>query len=126
MPDITAYEHGARKLQARTGPDPGDEFSQDAAMNRKPPLGVGLTEKVDRHRSETDKSDFRKSDPEKDAAGQSEDRHAGGSNDGVVSANPRVLSGKEDGDATFPFDRPPRDTHERPAQNPDPNKGPSG
>ncbi|SMH53953.1 hypothetical protein [Mesorhizobium australicum] len=115
MPEITAYEHGARKLEARTGPDPSDEFSQDAAENRKPPLGIGLTEKVDRHRSETDKSDFRDMTPEKDAEGQFEDRHAGGSNDGVTSANPRVLSGNEDGDATFPLDRPSHDTDERPA-----------
>ncbi len=63
MANVTAYEHGARKLRAKTGPDPSDEFSQDAAENRKPPLGVGLSEKVDRHRSETDKSDLRASTP---------------------------------------------------------------
>ncbi|WP_156465014.1 hypothetical protein [Mesorhizobium sp. Root552] len=44
--------------------------------------------------------------PERDAEGQSEKHHKGGSNDGVSSANPRVISGKEDGDATFPFERP--------------------
>lgn len=125
MAKVTAYEHGARKLRAKTGPDPSDEFSQDAAENRKPPLGVGLSEKVDRHRSETDKSDFRDSNPETDAEGQVEDRHAGGSNDGVVSANPRVLSGNEDGDATFPVE-PPRDNHSRPTLKPDFNKGWSG
>ncbi len=125
MANVTAYEHGARKLRAKTGPDPSDEFSQDAAENRKPSLGVGLTEKVDRHRSETDKSDFRDSTPEKDAEGQVKDRHAGGSNDGLASANPRVLSGNEDGDATFPV-KPPRDTHGRPSPKPGPNKGWSG
>lgn len=41
--------------------------------------------------------------PEADAKGQSEKNHKGGSNDGTVSANPRVISGNEDGDATFPF-----------------------
>lgn len=46
MPDITADEHGARKLRARIGPDPSDEFSQDAAENRKLPLGVGLSERL--------------------------------------------------------------------------------
>ncbi len=46
-----------------------------------------------------------KSGPEKDARGQSEKNHKGGSNDGVSSANPRVLSGNESGDATFPFKR---------------------
>lgn len=43
--------------------------------------------------------------PEKDAQGQSESNHKGGSNDGVSSADPRVISGKEDGDATFPLDQ---------------------
>lgn len=41
--------------------------------------------------------------PEADAEGQSEKHHSGGVNDGVSSANPRVLSGNDDGDATFPF-----------------------
>lgn len=43
MPTETAYEHGARKLTPRTGPDPNDDFSQDAAENKKPPHGIGLT-----------------------------------------------------------------------------------
>jgi hypothetical protein len=42
---------------------------------------------------------------EKDARGQSESKHAGGSNDGVTSADPRALSKKENGDATFPLDQ---------------------
>ena len=46
MADKTDYEHGARKLMAKSGRDPNDEFSQKAAANKKPPLGVGLTEKV--------------------------------------------------------------------------------
>ena len=41
--------------------------------------------------------------PERDAEAQSEKRHKGGKNDGVISANPRVISGKKDGDATFPI-----------------------
>lgn len=44
MPTQTAYEHGARKLEPRTGPDPNDDFSQEAAENKKPPDGMGLTE----------------------------------------------------------------------------------
>jgi hypothetical protein len=44
MPEKTAYETGARKYPARTGPDPSDEFSQKAAENRKPPSGVGITQ----------------------------------------------------------------------------------
>ncbi|MBZ9870220.1 hypothetical protein LB542_04990 [Mesorhizobium sp. BR1-1-9] len=39
--------------------------------------------------------------PEADAKGQSEKNHKGGQSDGVSSANPRVISGEEDGDATF-------------------------
>ena len=46
-----------------------------------------------------------KSSPEADAKGQSENNYKGGTNDGVSSANPRVLSGKDDGDATFPLQR---------------------
>ncbi|MFK0692829.1 hypothetical protein ACFX5Q_32465 [Mesorhizobium sp. IMUNJ 23033] len=46
-----------------------------------------------------------KGSPEADAKGQSEKNHKGGTNDGVSSANPRVLSGNEDGDATFPLQR---------------------
>jgi hypothetical protein len=109
MPEHSEYETGARILKSATGPDPRDAFSQKAAENKKPPLGMGLTEKSDRERSEADKSDLRggrTGGPESDAKGQSEQNHAGGSNDGTTSANPRVLSGDESGDATFPLKRP--------------------
>jgi len=109
MKDKPAYETGVQKLQTLKGPDPRDEFSQKAAENQKPPLGMGLAEKID-ERSEADKSDLRDSargQPENDAAGQSETRHAGGHNDGTTSASPRVLSGDDSGDATFPL-KPPR------------------
>jgi hypothetical protein len=43
--------------------------------------------------------------PEADAKGQSEKNHKGGTSDGVSSANPRVISGNDDGDATFPYKR---------------------
>jgi hypothetical protein len=43
--------------------------------------------------------------PEADAKGQSEKNHKGGTSDGVSSANPRVISGNDDGDATFPYQR---------------------
>jgi hypothetical protein len=42
--------------------------------------------------------------PESDARGQFAKTQHGGKNDGVISANPRVLSGKKDGDATFKSD----------------------
>src|SRR4051812_49424351 len=109
MANNTAYEHGARKLKEHIGPDSSDDFSQEAAENKKPANGMGLTEKSSQERSEADKSDLRGSgtgSPEEDAAGQSESNHAGGSNNGMSSANPRVLSGDEDGDATFPLRRP--------------------
>ena len=51
------------------------------------------------------KEPIRKPGPEADAKGQSETSHMGGTNDGVTSANPRVLSPKKDGDATFPIKR---------------------
>jgi len=41
--------------------------------------------------------------PEADAKGQSESNHKGGGNDGVSSADPRVFSRKDNGDATFPL-----------------------
>lgn len=44
MPAKAEYEHGARKLEPRTGSDPSDEFSQDAAKNKKPRDGAGLSE----------------------------------------------------------------------------------
>ena len=109
MSNDNKRETGARILKSATGPDPRDNFSQEAAENKKPPLGIGLSEKSDQERSETDKSDLRgvtKAGPEGDARGQSEKNHKGGTNDGVSSANPRVLSGNDDGDATFPLRRP--------------------
>lgn len=101
------YESGARKLEPASGPDPRDGFSQKAAENKKPPRGVGLTEANREERSQDDWSDLRdqKTGVERDARGQSEKNHAGGSNDGTTSANPRVLSGDKSGDATFPLKR---------------------
>lgn len=42
--------------------------------------------------------------PRDDAKGQFARTRHGAKNDGVSSANPRVLSGKRDGDATFKAD----------------------
>ena len=41
--------------------------------------------------------------PEADAKGQYAKSRADGTNDGVSSADPRVISGKKSGDATFPL-----------------------
>jgi hypothetical protein len=104
MAEKFAYETGARTPKPLKGPDPHDAFSQEAAENKKPTLGIGLTEKV-QERSETHKSDLKDSGAagyEADAAGQFEKVDAGPSNNGMSSANPRVLSGDDAGDATFP------------------------
>jgi hypothetical protein len=45
MPEKSVYETGARKYPARTGPDPSDDFSQDAATNKPPGKDGGLAEK---------------------------------------------------------------------------------
>jgi len=42
-----------------------------------------------------------KSSPQADAKGQYAHTRHGSTNNGMASANPRVLSGKSDGDATF-------------------------
>jgi len=41
--------------------------------------------------------------PQADAKGQSENDHKGGKNDGMSSAEPRVFSNDQSGDATFPL-----------------------
>lgn len=43
------------------------------------------------------------SNPKKDAKGQFARSKANRSNSGVSSADPRVISGKKSGDATFPL-----------------------
>ena len=63
MPDTVQYEHGARKATPKTHPDPNDDFSQDAADNRKPPLGLGLTERIDRPKDQPQKDAPHKPEP---------------------------------------------------------------
>ncbi len=46
MTDKIAYELGACKLMAATGPDRRGEFSREAPENRKPVLGVGPSEGI--------------------------------------------------------------------------------
>ena len=58
MPDDENHrETGATKYPARTGPDPSDAFSQDAAGNKKPKAGVGLTRPVNDVNDKTHQSD---------------------------------------------------------------------
>jgi hypothetical protein len=44
MNDNNRRETGGRKLSSDRGPDPADAFSRDAAKNKPPKTGVGLTE----------------------------------------------------------------------------------
>ena len=50
-------ETGATKYPTRTGPDPSDAFSQDAAGNKKPKDGIGLTRPVNDVDDKTHQSD---------------------------------------------------------------------
>jgi hypothetical protein len=50
-------ETGATKYPARTGADPSDNFSQDAAANKKPAGGMGLTRPVGEVDDKTHQSD---------------------------------------------------------------------
>lgn len=57
--DRTEYETGARKYPARTGPDPSDDFSPDAAGNTPPEGGMGLTRPPGQTNEETHQSEGR-------------------------------------------------------------------
>lgn len=88
MPERTEYETGARVTKVATNDQLHQDFSRKAAENRKPPLGMGPTERSAQERSETDRSDLRNArphNPEDDARGQSEANHQGGTNDGITS-----------------------------------------
>lgn len=50
-------ETGATKYPAKTGADPSDAFSQDAAGNKKPKSGIGLTRPTDEVNDKTHQSD---------------------------------------------------------------------
>ena len=50
-------ETGATKYPAKTGADPSDAFSQDAAGNKKPKLGGGLTRPVNEVEDKNHQSD---------------------------------------------------------------------
>jgi hypothetical protein len=50
-------ETGATKYPAKTGTDPSDAFSQDAAGNKKPKDGIGSTRPVDEVDDKTHQSD---------------------------------------------------------------------
>ena len=58
-PNENHRETGATKYPARTGPDPSDDFSQDAAANKKPASGMGLTRPVGDVDDKTHQSDGR-------------------------------------------------------------------
>jgi hypothetical protein len=64
MPEKTAFETGARKYPARTGPDPSDDFSQDAAGNKQPTKGERLADKADTKKKPARPPDDQEGSPE--------------------------------------------------------------
>jgi hypothetical protein len=50
-------ETGARKYPAKQDADASDDFSQNAATNKKPPDGMGLSKPVDETNEKTHQSD---------------------------------------------------------------------
>ncbi|KAA0970786.1 hypothetical protein FPY71_09935 [Aureimonas fodinaquatilis] len=70
------------------------------------PCNQGLQLRVASVKEKTmmpNKKDGTRKGPKDDAEGQFVGTQHGGDNDGVISADPRVISGKKDGDATFPI-----------------------
>ena len=59
MPGSNERETGGRVPKAAVGKEPQDDFDQDAAGNKSPPHGVGITESLAGERAETDGSDLR-------------------------------------------------------------------
>jgi hypothetical protein len=53
----TRYETGATKYPAKTDADASDQFSQDAAGNKKPAGGIGLTRSRDEVEDKTHQSE---------------------------------------------------------------------
>jgi hypothetical protein len=80
------------------------EINQGAAKNDKPKKGFGLSQSQDETTEKTRQSDqagTMEGSPQSDAKGANAKTQRGGANDGVVSADPRVQSGKKSGDTTF-------------------------
>jgi hypothetical protein len=69
-------ETGARKYPAASGPEPQDEFSQDAAGNSPPPNGIGLTQPLDETSEDTKQSEG-VNPPRRPAPGQASEKVAG-------------------------------------------------
>ncbi|MDF1600892.1 hypothetical protein PZ895_14085 [Mesorhizobium sp. YIM 152430] len=93
-------ETGARVPKSDLRPGATD---QNAGMPENPG-GAGLSrhpDDTDERTHQSDQADTMEGSPEGDAKGAYAKPQHGGSNDGVVSADPRVLSGKKSGDATF-------------------------
>ncbi|RTM07170.1 MAG: hypothetical protein EKK31_12565 [Hyphomicrobiales bacterium] len=53
----TEYESGARKPATKARPDPNDDFSQEAAANKKPAGDMGLTRPAGEVEDRTHQSD---------------------------------------------------------------------
>jgi hypothetical protein len=57
MPDHTEYETGARHRVEKKEPDDNENFSQDAAANKRPPSGLGNSESKEDVNEKTRHSD---------------------------------------------------------------------
>ena len=79
---------------------PGTTTDQNAGMPRNPG-GAGLPPQTEERTRQPDQADTMEGSPEGDAKGAYAKPQDGGCNDGVASADPKVLSGKKSGDATF-------------------------
>jgi hypothetical protein len=66
MPEKSAYETGARKYPAQTGPDPCDAFSQDAAGNKPSRKGQGPVGKADPKKKDRRQAGKKEGSPEPD------------------------------------------------------------
>jgi hypothetical protein len=53
----TRYEHGATKYPAKKDADASDQFSQEAAGNKKPASGMGLTRSTNEVEDKTHQSE---------------------------------------------------------------------
>jgi hypothetical protein len=95
---VIRYQSGARKPMA--GESPGPQPIHTSERGHVPKRPYGLTESLE------DKGDAERLQDglqRKETAAQFARSNAGRHNNGISSAEPRVISGDESGDATFPL-----------------------
>jgi hypothetical protein len=97
MPDDPTYETGTREPVKKTQPDANEEFSQDAATNKLPPLPFGNSEPVDDIDEKTRHSDGQ-SPPFEGSPSPSTEKVAG--------AGPAIAERSKDAHASVPDRQP--------------------